>query len=298
LPADPYQVLGLKKDASQKDVQKAYRRLAKKLHPDLNPSNKQAEEQFKEVSAAYDLLGDPDKRARFDRGEIDAFGAERPRSRSYRDFAEGADTSYSSDAGFSDFSDAGDIFGELFRRRGRAGGTSFHTRGEDVYYRMEVDFLDAVNGAKRQIALPDGSYLDVIIPPGTHEGQTLRLREKGQAGIGGGPPGDALINVEVQQHPLFRREGNDIYVELPVPLKQAVLGGKIEVPTPTGTVTMTVPKWSNTGTVLRLKQKGVPRPNGMRGNQYVTLKVMLPEKPDPELERFVSGWRVPSSRAA
>jgi len=181
---DPYETLGLTKNASQDDIQKAYRRLAKKLHPDLNPSNKRAEEQFKEVSTAYDLLSDPDKRARFDRGEIDASGSERQRYRSYRDFADGAGASaYTTDAGFSDFGDLGDILGEMFRGRGRggAGGATLRMPGEDVHYRMEVDFLDAVNGAKRQITLPDGSTLDVTIPSGTSDGQMLRLRGKGQA---------------------------------------------------------------------------------------------------------------------
>jgi DnaJ-class molecular chaperone len=301
LAADPYETLGVKKDASQEEIQKAYRRLAKKLHPDLNPGNKQAEENFKDVSAAYDLLSDADKRARFDRGEIDTSGAERPRHRYYRDFAEGdAGSAYTSDAAFSDFGDSDDIFSELFRRGGRTrgGDTTFRMRGQDVQYRMQVDFLDAVNGAKRQITLPDGSTLDVAIPPGTRDGQILRLRGKGRPGIGGGPPGDALIEVEMRPHPLFTRKGDDIHVELPISLKDAVLGGKIEVPTPTGTVTMTVPKWSNSGTVLRLKGKGVPRPNGTRGDEYVTLKVTLPEKPDPELENFVSQWRAPTSRAA
>ncbi|UPJ28955.1 DnaJ C-terminal domain-containing protein [Bradyrhizobium sp. CW1] len=301
MATDPYETLGLKKGASQEEVQKAYRRLAKKLHPDLNPSNKRAEEQFKEVSAAYDLLSDPDKRTRFDRGEVDASGAERPRYRSYRDFAEGAGASaYSSDAGFSDLDDEGDLFGELFRRRGRSGaaGATFRMRGEDVYYRMEVDFLDAVNGARRQITLPDGSALEVTIPPGSRDGQILRLRDKGRPGLGGGPAGDALIEIEVREHPLFTRKGDDIHVELAIPLKKAVLGGKIEVPTPTGTVTITVPKWSNTGTVLRLKQKGVRRSNGTRGDQYVTLNIKLPEKPDPELERLISSWRAGASHAA
>jgi DnaJ-class molecular chaperone len=301
LAADPYETLGVKKDASQEDIQKAYRRLAKKLHPDLNPGNKHAEERFKDISAAYDLLSDPDKRARFDRGEIDASGQERPRHRYYRDFAEGEGASaYTSGAGFSDFGDTDDFFSEIFGRGagGRGGGAAFRMRGQDVHYRMDVDFLDAVNGAKRQITLPDGSVLDVTIPAGTRDGQILRLRGKGRQGIGGGPPGDALIEVEVRPHPLFTRKGDDIHVELPISLEQAVLGGKIEVPTSTGAVTMTVPKWSNTGTVLRLKGKGVPRPDGTRGDQYVALKVMLPEKPDPELERFVSQWRSAKSRAA
>jgi DnaJ-class molecular chaperone len=288
LAADPYKTLGVKKDASREDIRKAYRKLAKKLHPDLNPGNKKAEEQFKETTAAYDLLSDADKRARFDRGEIDASGQERPRQRYYRDFAEDAGANpYASDAGFADFGSAEDIF-SIFGREGRA---NFHMRGQDVQYRLPLDFLDAVNGAKRQLSLPDGSTLDVTIPPGVRDGQILRLRGKGRPGIGGGPPGDALIEIEVRPHPLFTRKGDDIHVELPISLSDAVLGGKITVPTPAGPVTMTVPKWSNTGTVLRLKGKGVPRPNGTRGDEYVTLKVVLPEKPDPELEKVVSQWR-------
>ena len=285
MPADPYQTLGVKKDASQDDIQKAYRRLAKKLHPDLNPGNKQAEEQFKEVSQAYDLLGDADKRARFDRGEIDASGAERPRQRYYRDFAEGA-SSYSTDSGFADFG-ADDFLSEIFGRQARG---NVRMRGQDVHYRLSLGFLDAINGGKQQLTLPDGSVLDVTIPPGTRDGQVLRLRGKGRPGIGGGPPGDALIEIEVRPHPVFTRKGDDIHVELPISLREAVLGGKVSVPTPSGAVTMTVPKWSNTGTVLRLKGQGVPKRGGGRGDEYVALKVMLPERPDPELEKFVSQW--------
>jgi len=285
LPADPYQTLGVKKDASQDDIQKAYRRLAKKLHPDLNPGNELAEERFKEVSQAYDLLGDPGKRARFDRGEIDASGAERPRQRYYRDFAEGA-SSYASDSGFADFG-ADDFLSEIFGRQARG---NLRMRGQDVHYRLPLGFLDAINGGKQQLTLPDGSVLDVAIPPGTRDGQILRLRGKGRPGIGGGPPGDALIEIEVRPHHIFTRKGDDIHVELPISLKEAVLGGKVSVPTPSGAVTMTVPKWSNTGTVLRLKGQGAPKPGGGRGDVYVALKVMLPERPDPELEKFVSQW--------
>src|SRR5262249_46145735 len=255
LPADPYELLGVKKDASADDIQKAYRGLAKKLHPDLNPGNKKSEEQFKDVSAAYALLSDPEKRARFDRGEIDAAGQERPQQRYYRDFADsGASRTYSNDAGYADFAEE-DLFADLFGGRGRA---NLRMRGADALYQLEVDFLDAVNGTKRQITLPEGAALEVTIPPGTHEGQVLRLRGKGRPGIGGGAPGDALIEIAVQPHPQFTRKGDDIHVELPLPFDQAVLGGRVSVPTPTGPVTMTVPKWSNTGTVLRLKGKGVP----------------------------------------
>jgi DnaJ-class molecular chaperone len=288
LPSDPYQTLGVDKKASQEAIQKAYRKLAKKLHPDLNPGNKKAEEQFKEVSAAYDLLGDKEKRARFDSGEIDASGVERPRQRFYRDFGDSGPHTYSSDAGFADFSGDDEILSQIFGRQGRA---NLRMRGSDVQYRLTLDFLDAINGGKQQITLPDGSTLDVTIPPGTRDGQILRLRGKGRPGIGGGAPGDALIEIEVRPHHIFKREGDDIHVDLPISLKQAVLGGKVSVPTASGPVMMTVPKWSNTGTRLRLKGKGAPRPDGSKGDEFVTLKVMLPERPDPELERFVAQWR-------
>lgn len=286
MAADPYTVLGVKKDASQDDIQKAYRRLAKRLHPDLNPGNKQAEEQFKEVSTAYDLLGDARKRERFDRGEIDASGLERPRHRYYRDYSEA--NPYTSDAGYDDLAGADDILSQIFGQGGRG---NMRMRGSDVSYRLSLDFLDAINGGKQHITLPDGSALDVNIPPGTPDGQVLRLRGKGRPGINGGPAGDALVEVEVRPHPIFTRKGNDIHVELPISLSEAVLGGKIEVPTPSGLVTMTVPKWTNTGAVLRLKGRGVPRPNGIGGDELVTLKVKLPDRPDPELEKLVSQWR-------
>jgi DnaJ-class molecular chaperone len=290
LSADPYQVLGVKREASQEEIQKAYRKLAKKLHPDLNPGNKEAEEKFKEVSAAYDLLSDADKRARFDRGEIDASGAERPRQRYYRDFAEGDGAHvYTSDAGVADMEGMDDILSGIFGERGRRAG-AFRMRGGDVHYRLEVDFLDAINGANRRVTLPDESVLDVTIPPGTRDGQALRLRGKGRPGLNGGPPGDALVEIAVRAHPYFRREGDDIHLDLPVSLTEAVLGAKIKVPTPTGPVTMTVPKDSNTGTLLRLRGKGAPRSRGGRGDEYVTLKVVLPEKHDPELASFVGGW--------
>jgi DnaJ-class molecular chaperone len=292
LSDDPYQVLGVRREASQEEIQKSYRKLAKKLHPDLNPGNKKSEERFKEVSAAYDLLSDPDKRARFDRGEIDASGAERPRQRFYRDFAEGSGAhAYTSDAGLADMDGMDDILSGIFGERGRG---TFRIRGGDVHYRLEVDFLDAVKGANRRVTLPDGSALDVTIPPGTRDGQVLRLRGKGRPGLNEGPPGDALVEITVRPDRLFTRKGDDIHLDLPVSLTEAVLGAKIKVPTPSGPVTMTVPKDSNTGTVLRLRGKGVPRSKGAQGDEYVTLKVVLPEMHDPELASFVSRW---SSRA-
>jgi DnaJ-class molecular chaperone len=291
--ADPYAVLGVKRDAGQDEIRAAYRKLAKELHPDLNPGDKKAEEKFKDVASAYDILGDADKRGRFDRGEIDAAGAERPRERYYRDFqGTGAqEHAYSSAEGFADFLDEDVLADILGRARAGQGGRQFRMRGSDALYRLPVEFLEAVNGATKRIALPDGGTLDVIIPAGTRDGQVLRLRGKGQPGIGGGPAGDALVEVEVRPHKLFTRKDDDIHIELPITVPEAVLGGKLDVPTPSGAVRMTVPKGANTGTVLRLKGKGVRRKDGSHGDEYVTLKVVLPERADPELEEFARRWQ-------
>ncbi len=289
---DPYAVLGVKPEATQDEIRKAYRALAKKLHPDLNPGDRQAEEKFKQVSAAYDLVGDAEKRGRYDRGEIDASGNERQREHYYRDFhGAGAENhAYSSNSGYADFMDSEDILKEMFGRGG-GGEARFRMRGRDALYRLPVEFLEAVNGATKRITMPDGGTLDVTIPPGTKDQQVLRLRGKGGPGIGGGPSGDALVEIEVQPHKFFTRKGDDIHLELPVSLPEAVLGAKLDVPTPTGPVRMTVPKGANTGTVLRLKGKGAPRSDQTHGDEYVTLKVVLPERPDPEIEEFAQRWQ-------
>ncbi len=288
---DPYAVLGVKKDAAQDEIRSAYRRLAKQLHPDLNPGDKQAEDKFKQVSGAYDILGDPEKRGRFDRGEIDASGAERPRERYYRDFhtADAQDHAYTSSGGFADFAEGEDILADILGR-GAARGR-FRMRGPDLHYRLPVEFMEAVNGATKRITLPDGATLDVAIPAGTRNQQVLRLRGKGGAGIGGGPPGDALVEVEARPHPLFTRKDDDIHLELPISLPEAVLGAKLDVPTPTGPVRMTVPKGASTERVLRLRGKGVARRDGSRGDEYVTLKIVLPEQLDPEIEEFARRWQ-------
>jgi len=286
---DPYSVLGVKPEATQDEIRKAYRQLAKKLHPDLNPGDKKAEEKFKQVSAAYDILGDAEKRARFDKGEIDASGNERPRERYYRDF-QGADAqghAYADGGGYADFMESEDVLRDIFGRRGEA---RFRMRGQDALYRLSVEFLEAVNGATKRITLPDGGTLDVVIPAGTKDKQVLRLRGKGGAGIGGGPAGDALVEIEGEPHKFFKREGDDIHMELPVSLPEAVLGARLDVPTPTGPVRMTAPKGSNTGRVLRLRGKGAPRSDGSHGDEYVTLKVVLPDTIDPELEEFAQRW--------
>jgi len=289
---DPYQVLGVAKSATPEEIKAAYRKLAKKLHPDLNPGDAAVEGKFKEVSSAYDLLSDPEKRARFDRGEVDASGAETQRG-FYRSHAGGEEGfKYRNRGGqgpedMAGFEDLSDILGGMFGGGRRGGGLKL--KGQDVSYRLAVEFLEAALGATKRIHLPDGGRLDVKIPAGTEDGGTLRLNGKGGPGINGGPPGDAYVTVDVRSHPVFRREGKDVHVDVPVTLGEAVLGGRIEVPTIDGPVQMSVPKGSSSGRVLRLKERGMPG-LGPRGDQFVHILVALPEKADPELEAFVEQW--------
>lgn len=284
---DPYEVLGVARTASLSEIKKAYRGLAKKLHPDLNPGDKAAEEKFKAVSVAYGLLSDPEKRQRFDAGEIDASGVEQPKRHYYRDFASGDGAErYTSDAGYADFS-ADDAFAELLRRSREAHA---NRRGEDLMYSLSIRFVESVTGAKQRITLPGGSTLDVTIPPGMLDGRILRLKGKGAPGHGTGGPGDALIKVEVLPDPRFRQEGDDVIVELPVSLSEAILGGEVRAITPTGDVMLAIPKHCSSGTTLRLKGKGAPRREGGFGDELVRLKIVLPQPPDPELDAFVAQW--------
>ncbi len=291
---DPYTVLGVARTASADDIVKAYRKLAKKYHPDLNPGDKMAEEKFKQVNAANDILGDADKRGRFDRGEIDASGQERPQQRYYREYAGGEDGArYRSSAGFEDLGAFSDLFGDIFERHGAGGargGGRFSMRGQDAQYRLEIDFLEAVNGAKKRITLPDGGTLDVSLPAGVADGQVLRLKGKGMPGMGEGGPGDALVEVMIRPHSVFKREGDDIAVEVPISFDEAVLGGKVEVPTITGRVFATVPPGANSGQILRLKGRGVKTKRG-HGDQLVKLEVVMPERIDSELKAFAEEWR-------
>ncbi len=289
MPPDPYETLGLARDATPEQVRSAFRKLAKKHHPDLNPGSAVAEER---VNAANELLSDPEKRAQFDRGEINAAGdpvaPEPPRYRRYADAAEGARYRAGPDEDFQ----FGDIFGDFLNR----GGEGLRMRGADAHYALPVAFLDAVAGATRTFTLPDGRTLDVRIPPGIDDRQILRLKGQGGPGLNGGPPGDALIEVHAEPHPFFTREGDDIHVKLPVTLKEAVLGARVTAPTPVGSVTMTVPKRSDTGTRLRLRGRGIPAHAGRpAGDEYVTLQVTLADA-DDALETLLSGWEpaVPS----
>ncbi len=286
---DPYDVLGVTRKASAEEIKQAYRKLAKKLHPDLNPGNKKAEQSFKEVSAAYDLLSDSQKKARFDRGEIDASGAERaPEQPFYKTYAEADQGARYRRFEGEDSPFADDLFADLF---GAGTRQRFRARGLDVPYSLEVDFLEAANGAKKRVTLAEGKTLDVTVPPGTEDGRTLRLKGQGQPGLGGGPAGDAFIEIRVRPHPFFRREGRDIHVELPVSLGEAVLGGTVNLPTVDGKVSLKIPPGSNSGTVLRLRGKGVASPaTRQRGDQLVTLRVVLPDQPDAELKEFIERW--------
>ena len=298
---DLYSVLGVSKTASADEISKAYRKLAKKYHPDLNPGDDSAEAKFKEASAAYAILNDQEKRGQYDRGEIDASGQERPQQRYYREYASGNEgAQYYSSAGFEDM---GDIFSDLFGQRrsagggfgggrgfGGGGGHGFAMRGQDANYRLEIAFLEAANGAKKRITLPDGGTLDVTIPAGVRDGQVLRLKGKGMPGSGGAEAGDALVEITVGSHPVFKREGRDIVVDLPITFDEAVLGGKVEVPTIHGTVSMTIPAGANTGQTLRMKGRGIKAKAGT-GDQLIKLQVMLPETIDSDLKEFAEKWR-------
>lgn len=293
---DPYEALGVARGATEAEIRSAYRKLAKRYHPDMNPGDKAAEDRFKEASAAHTLLSDTEKRARYDRGEIDASGQEQ----GFGGFG-GGGARYGSSPfggggaaggqGFGGGEDFSDIFSELFgRSRGGAGGATRPMRGQDQSYRLRVDFLDAVRGATQRLTLPDGRSLEVKVPAGIEDGQTMRLKGQGGPGMNGGPSGDALIEIQVAPHKLFRREGRDIHVEVPVTLAEAVLGGKITVPTPSGDVTVNVPKHSDSGTRLRLRGKGVAaRGNHAAGDQYVTLKLVAGTV-DAELETALREW--------
>ncbi|WP_281300321.1 MULTISPECIES: DnaJ C-terminal domain-containing protein [unclassified Iodidimonas] len=289
---DPYAILGVPKTADDATIKSAYRTLAKELHPDRNKGNDKIVERFKEVSAAYNIIGDKDKRARYDRGEIDASGAERaPFGGAAGGFRPGAGGGFrpGADMGGASFTDSDDIFADLFGfGRGRRAQPR-PQRGRDVVYRLKVDFIDAIHGITRRLSLSNGKTLDVKIPQGVADGQQIRLAGQGQAGEAGGPPGDALVKVEIAPHPFFRRDGLDIALDLPIRIDEAVLGARLSVPTPHGEVTLSIPKNTSSGKRLRLKGKGISA-GGKTGDQYVTLKIVLPDHPDQDLEKAIKGW--------
>ena len=284
-----YAVLGVAKDASSGEIKSAYRTLAKKHHPDLNPGDKLAEETFKNIQSAHAILSDKEKRWQYDDGAIDSEGKEVPRQY-YREYAsaDGANP-YQSTASYDDL---GDMFSDLFRARGQGGANAnIRMPGGDIRYAMEITFLEAVNGAKKRVTMPDGKALDVKIPVGQRDGQVLRLRGQGMPGLGGGPAGDAYVEMQVAPHANFRRYGNNIHLDLPVALHEAILGARLRVQTISGAVTMTIPSGSNTGDTLRLKGKGVQTSApGPAGDHIVTLRVVLPKQPDDQLKEFMESW--------
>jgi DnaJ-class molecular chaperone len=303
LANDPYKELGVSRSASADDIRKAFRKLAKELHPDRNPGDKKAEERFKRLSAAFDLLGDEQKRKRFDAGEIDADGHE-----IFRGFGGGARPGAGAGGFQQGFGGGGHGFGgrfegvdldeifEMFGARGAgagAGGPGAGAagRGADVRSRMEIDLEDAVRGAVKRVSFPDGRTLDVTIPKGATDGQVMRLKGQGAQGRGGAA-GDALVELVVRPHPIFRREGADLHMDVPISVPDAVLGGKVEAPTPDGPVALNVPKGSNSGAVLRLKGRGAADlRTGRRGDLFAKLVVTLPDRSDPKLDAFAEEWR-------
>ena len=301
---DLYQRLGVQRGASEAEIKKAYRSLAKQLHPDRNTDNPNAAKRFGEVTAAYDLLSDKDKRARYDRGEIDeegnpkmpfgsggfggggGFGGARPGQGGGFEGFEG------------DTADLSDLFEGLFGgatggRRQSGGFGNFRQRarppqkGADIAYRLTVPFVEAATLAPQRITLADGKTIDLKLPNGLEDGTKIRLAGKGEQGPGGA--GDGLVTISIQPHPFYRREGNDIRMDLPVTLKEAVLGAKVKVPTPEGPVMLTIPKGSSSGKVLRLKGRGFTDKSGKRGDQLASLIVDLPSG-DPELHAFAESW--------
>jgi DnaJ-class molecular chaperone len=300
---DLYQRLGVQRGASEAEIKKAYRSLAKQLHPDRNKDNPNAAKRFGEVTAAYDLLSDKDKRAQYDRGEIDEDGNPKMPFGS-GGFGGGARPGGAGggfegfEGGFSgDTADLSDLFEGLFgggagqRRGGGFGGFRQRARapqkGADIAYRLTVPFVDAATLKPQRITLADGKTIDLKLPNGVEEGTRIRLAGKGEQGPGG--PGDGLVTISIAPHPFYRRDGNDIRMDLPVTLKEAVLGAKVKVPTPDGPVMLTVPKGSSSGKVLRIKGRGFTGKSGKRGDQLLNLEVSLPAG-DAELEAFAEKW--------
>ena len=302
---DPYEVLGVSKSASEADIKKAFRTLAKKHHPDTHGGDASAQKRFQEISAAYDIVGDKEKRAKFDQGEIDASGNPRGfdpsspgfRGRPFQQGAGGRDFHFTWQDG--ETAEGGfrpeDLLSEIF---GGGGGGGRRRRrqprkGEDVSLALTIAFEEAARGGSRRIVLPDGREVDMRIPVGVRDGQQIRLKGQGAPGRENGPAGDVLLTISVAAHPSMTRDGNDLRMDLPVTLGEAVLGGKVNVATLTGPVTLTIPPGSNSGTSLRLKGKGIPAHGGKpAGNLYIRLVVTLPDRPDAALKEFAASWHL------
>jgi DnaJ-class molecular chaperone len=296
---DLYEILGVSRGATEDEIRSAFRKLAKASHPDVNPGNAGAAERFKKITAANDILSDPEKRRQYDAGEIDAKGdPRRPqwgRAGAHRGpfGARGFEGRAGAKAGFEDFSFS-DIFSDVFgsaNASARRDAHGFAARGQDVRYSLEIDFLEAVQGAKKRVTLPDGGVLDLNVPEGVTDGQVLRLKGKGMPGAHGVDHGDALVEIKVRPHPSFKRDGDDILLDLPISIDEAVLGARVEVPTPSGRVQLSIPKGTSSGKTFRLKGKGARGKAGHVGDQLVTVKIVMPPDIDDSLSYFFSEWR-------
>jgi DnaJ-class molecular chaperone len=309
---DPYQVLGVGKTAAAADVKKAFRKLAKQHHPDHNKDPK-AKEKFAELNAAYEILGDETKRAQFDRGEIDAEG--KPKFQGFEGFRgsqgagaqgfEGFEFNFGGGGGGGPFRrggaqagggggfDPSDLFSELFGRgRSAASGGGRSRRGEDVSGSVTISLPEAASGASAYVAMPDGRTLEAKVPAGVEDGQTIRLKGQGSPGAGGGEAGDALITIKVAPHPSFKLDGRDVRADLVVPLEDAVLGGAAQAPTLTGAVEIKIPANASSGRTLRLRGRGMPAFGSKpAGDLLLTIKIVLPDPPDPELEALMKKRR-------
>lgn len=290
---DPYQTLGVSRTATADEIKAAYRKLAKKYHPDLNQGRKDIEQKFKEISVAYDLLSDADKRGRFDRGEIDAMGNERMYSRSSDSYGGGmgggrnrSSRNYGNDDPFSQFN-ADDIFAEFFNTQNN-GRSRSQQKAPEIHYAVNIPFVEACLGGKKRISLGPDKTIEVVIPAGAEEGQKLRLR--GQGISAQGVPGDAIITLHIDRHPHFTRKDSDILLDAPISITEAVAGATIKIPTLEGSVAVKTPRNASSGTKLRLKGKGIPRSGGERGDMMITLKIMLPDQPDSDLEDVLEKW--------
>ncbi len=291
-----YKALGLSKSATQAEIKKAYRKLMKRLHPDLNPGDRAGEERFKAVTAAYDIIGNKDLRKRYDAGEIDETGQETPQKQYYRQYADkdGANP-YANQTGYGDMGEMDDLFQQMFRnRRAGAQGAGYQQaayRGTDRRYHMKISFLDAALGGTKQIQMADGANLKIQIPRGIDDGKTIRLKGKGEPGINKGPAGDAYIQVEIEGHPVFRRSGMDVEVTLPITIYEAGLGARVKVPTLRGPVGLKIPAGANNGKILRLKGRGIEAAAGKKGDQLVRLAVEMPAEINSEIAALLETWR-------
>lgn len=285
---DLYDILGVSRRASEDEIRRAFRTLAKANHPDVNPGNSAALERFKKINAANDILGDPAKRRAYDAGEIDSKGEQRRPQWSRG----GAANRSRAPGGFDEFSFS-DVFSDVFGGAGgaRRGGFETASRGADLRYALEIEFLESINGSKKRVTLPGGGVLDLAVPEGVTDGQVLRLKGKGAPGAGGIEDGDALVEIKIKPHPDFKRQGDDILFDLPITLDEAVLGGRVEVQTPSGRVHLTLPKGTSSGKVFRLKGKGVRTRGGGQGDELVTIRIVMPADIDDSLSYFFSEWR-------